>query len=98
MKKKNYRLKTTEAIALFIRKAHPHLKKKFRAALKIILEDPEIGKSLKEDLEGLYSYRVGKFRIIYRVSSREFLIELFAIGPRSSIYEETFRLIKKNKH
>jgi len=49
---------------------------------------------LRDDLEGLKSYRIGRFRIIYRVSSKK-NIEIVAVGPRKSIYEETLRILKK---
>ena len=72
---------------------HPHLKKKIRAALKILLADPTEGKPLKEELEGLMSFRVSRFRIIYKV--KRSTIEIVALGPRNRIYEETLRLVKK---
>jgi len=37
---------------------------------------------------------VGRFRIIYRVAARR-VIELIAIGPRRTIYEETLRLLRR---
>ena len=89
-----YKIKTSDEIANLIRGTHPYLKKKIRSALTIIVNNPDIGKSLKDELTGLKSYRVSTFRIIYRISSRQ-CIELIAIGPRKTIYEETYRLIKK---
>ena len=89
-----YKIKTSDEIANLIRGTHPHLKKKIRSALTIIVNNPDIGKSLRDELTGLKSYRVSTFRIIYRISSRQ-CIELIAIGPRKTIYEETYRLIKK---
>ncbi len=65
-----------------------------KAALKAILSDPDIGKSLRNELEGLRSFRVGRFRIIYRKPSKG-IIDIVAIGPRKYIYEETYRLVKK---
>jgi len=55
--------------------------------------DPQAGKELRDDLAGLRSLRIGRFRIIYRIARRD-LIELVAIGPRRSIYEETLRLLR----
>jgi mRNA interferase RelE/StbE len=89
-----YKIKTSDEIANLIRGTHPSLKKKIRSALTIIINNPDIGKSLRGELTGLKSYRVSSFRIIYRISSRQ-SIELIAIGPRKTIYEETYRLIKK---
>ncbi|HHT9160038.1 MAG TPA: type II toxin-antitoxin system RelE family toxin, partial [Candidatus Brocadiaceae bacterium] len=52
------------------------------------------GKALKDELADLRSFRVGRFRVIYRISDQK-LIEIVAIGPRENIYEETFRLLKR---
>jgi mRNA-degrading endonuclease RelE of RelBE toxin-antitoxin system len=40
--------------------------------------------------------RIGRFRIVYRIAARG-LIELVAIGPRRSIYEETLRLLCRGR-
>ena len=80
-----------------IRGMHPLLKKRVRAALNEICLDPYIGKSLKEELTGLISYRIKNFRIIYNVIKQK-EIHIVAIGPRKFIYEETFRLVKKDQN
>lgn len=92
-KKTMYTLMVPGQVSELIRKMHPHLKKKVRAALKVILENPSSGKTLREELAGLQSYRVGSFRIIYRLSGK--VIELVAIGPRMKIYGETYKILKK---
>ena len=91
---KKTKLRIPDEIVTLIRECHPLLKKKIKAGLKHILRDPHMGKSLKADLEGLKSFRVGRFRIIYRISSENY-IEIVTIGPRKIIYEETFRIIKR---
>jgi len=65
--------------------------------LRYIVTKLEAGKSLKDDLEGVKSYRISRFRIIYRISSKQ-TIDIIAIGPRKSIYEETYRIIKKESN
>lgn len=64
--------------------------------MEAILSDPQTGKALQEELDGLRSFRVSRFRIIYRISDKK-EIEIIAIGPRDRIYEETFRIIKKER-
>lgn len=90
-----YRLRVPEGVAESIRGMHPHLKKKIRASLKIILTNPLEGKPLKEELKGLVSFRVSRFRIIYRI--KKSAIEIVALGPRNRIYEETLFLVKKRE-
>jgi len=50
--------------------------------------------SLQRELEGYRSFRIGKFRIIYRALVKE--IEIVAVGPRRTIYEETTKLMKQD--
>jgi mRNA interferase RelE/StbE len=91
---KQNRLRMPDETADFIRSLHPEIKRKVKAALKAILSEPDTGTSLRNELEGLRSFRVGRFRIIYRGPSRG-IIDIVAIGPRKTIYEETYRLVKK---
>ena len=94
MKHLAIRLKLPDDLAKLIRNMHPALKKKVRAGLEAIIEQPAAGKSLRDELKGLASYRIGTFRIIYRKTERH-IIEIVAIGPRKNIYQETFRIISR---
>jgi mRNA interferase RelE/StbE len=91
------KLRVPGEIVAFLRGCHPRLKRKIRAGLKHILAEPESGKSLKDELEGLKSYRISRFRIIYRISSKQ-TIDIVSVGPRKTIYEETYRIIKKESN
>ena len=88
------RLRMPDDIVALIRGCHPQLERKISAGLRYIVTEPEVGKSLKDDLVSLKSYRVSRFRIIYRISPKH-IIEIAVIGPRNTIYEETYRIIKK---
>ena len=82
------RLRTPHDVAALVRGLHPVLKRKVRAALQALIEDPYAGKALRNELRGLRSYRVGRFRIIYRIGRD---VALVAFGPRDAIYLETYR-------
>lgn len=84
-----------DTVAGLIRNLHPQLKKKARSSLQHIIDDPESGKRLVDEREGLRSLRVGRFRIVYRTAGSN--IEIVAIGPRADIYEETYRILKKQE-
>ena len=88
------KLRVPDEIVALIRGCHPQLKRKIRAGLRQIVIEPEAGRSLKDELEGLRSYRISRFRIIYRISSKQ-IIDVVTIGPRKTIYEETYRIIRK---
>ena len=94
--KENIRIKlrVPDEIVSMVRGCHPRLKRKIREGLRCILVKPESGKFLHDELTGLQSYRTGRFRIIYRRSSVR-VIDIIAIGPRKTIYEETYRIVKK---
>jgi mRNA-degrading endonuclease RelE of RelBE toxin-antitoxin system len=63
----------------------PELKRKVKAALRSIAEDPYQAKELKDELAGLRSYRVGRTRLILQIAGA--VVEVVAFGPRSDIYE-----------
>ena len=90
-----YKLRVPDDIALFLQKLHPELKKHIRHALELIINDPYCGKALKDDLEGIRSLRIKRYRIIYRFVNKSKQIEIIAVGPRKNIYEETFRITSK---
>lgn len=89
-----YRLRVPHDVADLLRGLHPSLKQRIKGALHTLQNDPLVGKPLREELAGLRSYRVARFRIIYRIADKN-TIELVAVGPRRNIYEETFRLLQK---
>jgi mRNA interferase RelE/StbE len=93
MNSSSYRLRVTNTVVALLRTMHPHLKRKIRAALEMIVANPNEGKALRNDFTGLRGMRVSKFRIIYRI--RQDVIEVIAVGPRARIYEETLRLIQR---
>ncbi len=95
MKLPAYKLRVPDNVTELIRHMHPHLKKKVKSSLQIILSDPETGKALKDELAGLRSFRVSRSIIIYRTTKKE--IEIIAIGPRENIYEETFRILSSKE-
>ena len=87
-----YKLLVPDEIIKLIRSMHPLLKRRVRAACEAICENPYCGKGLKEELEGLRSFRIKRFRIIYRIISKN-KIAIVAVGPRRYIYEETLKLL-----
>ena len=78
------RLRIPADVAAGIRGLHPELKRKVRAALEDILENPDLGKALRDELDGSLSCRVLRFRTISPTrGSRP--------RPRQSDYEHEHR-------
>lgn len=88
------RLRVPGDVASLIRGLHPDLKKKVRSALDAVVVDPSVGKALRDELAGVRSCRVGRLRIIYRVAGS--VIEIVAVGSRATIYEETWRRVRRD--
>jgi len=88
------RLRVPGDVASLIRGLHPELKRKVRSALDAVVADPAVGKALRDELSGLRSCRVGRFRIIYRVAGS--VIEIVAVGPRTTIYTETWKRVRRD--
>lgn len=61
--------------------------KKVLVALPIIASDPFIGKKLSGKLNGLYSYQVWPYRIIYKIYKNILLVIIIHIGHRQSAYK-----------
>jgi mRNA interferase RelE/StbE len=79
-------LKVPDGVRDLIRYLHPDVKRRVRAALTDIRDDPACGKALESELEGYWSLRVGRYRIVYRPDDAGAAI--VAIGPRRTIYAE----------
>jgi len=91
----SYKIRISNDLAELLRSLHPGLRKKIKSSLQAIISDPSCGKTLRDELKGYRSFRVGRFRIIYRLSGKKREIDIVAIGPRKYIYEETYKLLKK---
>ena len=94
--KGTYRLRAPDRVARLLVGLHPQIKRKVRAGLDLLCVDAHAGKALRAELEGLRSLRVGRFRIVYRVATRR-IIDIVTIGPRETIYEQSIRLMAKNR-
>ncbi|OGM25896.1 hypothetical protein A2962_00425 [Candidatus Woesebacteria bacterium RIFCSPLOWO2_01_FULL_39_61] len=56
------------------------------SAIREIKEDPFIGKPLTRELTGRFSYKLGVFRIIYKVNKKDKIIEIITVGHRVTVY------------
>ena len=90
-----FALKVPDEVAAVLRKLHPTIKSHIRSGLRTVIQNPSCGKSLRDELQGLRSCRVKRYRIIYRIDREKRCLEIIAIGPRRIIYEETFRILNQ---
>ena len=71
------------------------LKMQIRQALEELGSDPYVGKPLQRQLKGLYSYRVSRYRIVYRIRRQEILVEVIDIAARSLVYARVAEWLTK---
>ncbi len=62
------------------------LKERIASASEYLASDPLIGKPLKAELKGCYSYRIGDYRIVYNFSREENLMRILRVEHRREVY------------
>lgn len=88
-----YRVRYTQEASSIIKKLHPTIKAAIRAGIGEVLKTPLAGRELQYELRGFRSFRVGRYRIIYKVNEEERYIEIHYVGPRRDIYESFRELV-----
>lgn len=83
-----WRLVITPRVQEALRTFPPHTKRYIRQALHDLAKDPWLGKPLRDEFAGFYSFRVKRFRIVYQIQRRLITVIVIAIGPRETIYRE----------
>ncbi|MBF0493464.1 MAG: type II toxin-antitoxin system RelE/ParE family toxin [Deltaproteobacteria bacterium] len=83
---KAYQVVIPSELQHYIQTLHPDQKKKIRYALEELSIDPYLGKILREPFEGLYSYRVSLFRIIYKILNNKLELQVIDIDKREVVY------------
>jgi len=63
------------------------VKERIREALEKAAENPYLGTKLRGKLEGLWRWRLGKYRMIYMIDEREKAVVFLDVGLRKTIYE-----------
>jgi mRNA interferase RelE/StbE len=70
----------------FLMKSQPAMGRRVAQIIDLLAKDPEEGIPLRGDLKGLFKYRVGTYRIIYKVERKILLITVIDIGHRKEVY------------
>jgi len=62
-------------------------KERILEALEKVAEAPYIGTKLRGKLEGLWRWRVGKYRIVYLIDEKHKKVVFLDVGLRKTIYD-----------
>ena len=86
-----YEVILTRKTQKFYQQANVPLAKKLNKCFENLTENPYRHpniKSLTGRLKGRWRYRVGNFRVIYKIDESEKLVTILLIASRGNIYEQ----------
>ncbi|MBI3917390.1 MAG: type II toxin-antitoxin system RelE/ParE family toxin [Betaproteobacteria bacterium] len=89
-----YRPDIPPHVADVIRNLPPEVKRAVKAAIRALSNEPGAGEPLQRELDGLWKYRVRRFRVVYAVDRRRRVLRIMAIGHRRTVYEELANLAR----
>lgn len=86
MKKQRYKIQIHRDVLQSLKKMDNNLKRRSESTLQDLLQDPFRYKPLRYNLKGLYSARIGNFRLIYEVEADT--ITVYAFEHRKRAYKQ----------
>ena len=90
--RRSLKIRLTKEVGRLISKFHPETKKLIKAALKQLQTDPHAGYDLEEELSGFKSFRVKRYRIVYKINEEQNTLDIYYAGHRRDVYEQ-FRMM-----
>lgn len=82
-----HRVLYTKEAAARIRKLDKTVKERVRKEIERLAVHPELGKKLTGLLSGRWSYRVGDWRILYKVYKGDLVVLILTVGHRREVYD-----------
>lgn len=87
MDNKNYELNVSVQAQKFLDKLDQQTRRRLILNLEALKEQPYQGKPLRGSLKTLLSWKVGKYRVLYRINEEKIEIIIINIGLRKDIYK-----------
>jgi mRNA interferase RelE/StbE len=82
-----YRGALTRSFLRELKKIPEDARSRILRAVDEILTNPFSGVKLQGELEGLWRWRVGKYRIVYMIDQASQIVVLLDVGLRKAVYE-----------
>jgi mRNA interferase RelE/StbE len=82
-----YKVALTKSFLREFKKLPENARDRILRAIDEIVANPFLGVKLRSELEGYWRWRVGKYRIVYKVDQISKLIIFLDVGLRKVIYE-----------
>ena len=83
---KEYSLNIYKRLPKEIKKFPGKRQNLIKNALRNIKKNPYRAKKLKGEYDGLYSYRVGSYRIVYEIDKKKASVTIIDVEDRKDIY------------
>jgi len=81
-----FRIIFDKKAAIFFKKLDSENQIRIGKKIEDLKINPELGKPLTGNLSGLWSLRIGKYRLRYQIRRGELLILILKLGHRKNIY------------
>jgi len=92
-----YKINLTPTATQSFNDLHPEVRNQLKIALKALKQNPYSGKQLREELILFHSFKIKRYRIIYRVDDISQIVIIVALGHRRDIYEIATKLTQHEK-
>jgi len=69
-----------------LKKLPADVKARVLLAIEELVSNPFAGIRLRGELDGLFRWRTGDYRIVYKIDEEKRLVVLLDVGPRKAIY------------
>jgi mRNA interferase RelE/StbE len=94
---KKFGMRYTPEASRLLSKLHPENKKLIKAALEELRNNPYAGSDLQEELYGYKSFKLKRFRVLYKINEEDNTIQIYHIGHRKDVYQQFHRLLTELK-
>lgn len=85
-----YKIQLTKEEIKYYKKCDVATKRQLNSCFEVLKRSPynDVNiKRLQGELSGLYRYRIGSIRVIYKINETEITVFVVAIGNRGDIYK-----------
>ena len=90
-------VKLAPTVAEVFRCLHPEIRKQLKTGMMELAEKPYNGKFLQNELSGFWTYKIKRYRIIYKIDHNSKLLKVYMVGHRRDIYNLFSKLIQKTR-
>lgn len=91
-----YKIQLAPSVAQSFTTLHPEIRQQLKSGLQELAKAPYSGKILQDELSDFSTYKIKRYRIIYKVSEKQQIIKIFMIGHRKGIYDLLTQLVRNN--